>query len=58
MILQDLDGGRREILGPGSHPFYSPSGHLIYQSDIGANELWALPFSLSSLQSHGRGFSP
>ena len=56
MILQDLDGGRREILGPGSHPFYSSSGHLIYQSDIGADELWALPFSLSSLQATGEAF--
>ena len=56
MILQDLDGGRREILGPGSHPFYSSSGHLIYQSDLGAGELWALPFSLSSLQATGEAF--
>ena len=55
-MLQDLDGGRREILGPGTHPFYSSSGHLIYQSDLGADELWALPFSLSSLRAVGEAF--
>ena len=56
MMLQDLDGGRREILGPGTQPFYSSSGHLIYQSDLGADELWALPFSLSSLGAVGEAF--
>ncbi len=56
MMLQDLDGGRREILGPGTQPFYSSSGHLIYQSDLGADELWALPFSLSSLRAVGEAF--
>ena len=56
LMVQDLDGGRREILGPGSHPFYSSSGHLIYQSDLGADELWVLPFSLSGLRAVGEAF--
>ncbi len=56
LMVQDLAGGRREVLGPGSHPFYSSSGHLIYQSDLGADELWALPFSLSSLSAVGEAF--
>ncbi len=56
LMVQDLDGGRREILGPRSHPFYSSSGQLIYQSDIGVDELWALPFSLSSWHAEGEAF--
>ena len=56
LMVQDLDGGRQRILGPGSHPFYSSSGHLIYQSGLGTDELWALPFSLSSLRADGEAF--
>ena len=56
LMVQDLDGGRRKILGPGFNPFYSSSGHLIYQSDLGTDELWALPFSLSSLSADGGAF--
>ena len=33
MMVQDLETGRREILGPGALPFYSPSGHIVYQQD-------------------------
>ena len=32
MMVHDLESGRREILGPGQLPFYSPSGHLLYQA--------------------------
>ena len=56
LMVQDLAGGRREVLGPGSHPVYSSSGHLIYQPSIGTGELWALPFSLSTLSATGEAF--
>ena len=42
LMVQDLETGRREILGPGAHPVYSPSGHIIYQGAGAAFELWAL----------------
>ena len=56
LMVQDLDGERREILGPGTHPFYSSSGHLIYQPSLDTDELWALPLSLSSLSAAGEAF--
>ncbi len=56
LMIQDLDTGRREILGPGSKPFYSPSGHLLYWSGWAASELWARPLSLDSLRTTGEPF--
>ncbi|MCP5120800.1 MAG: protein kinase, partial [bacterium] len=56
MMVQDLDSGRREILGPGTHPFYSPSGHLVYQSQMDIYDLWALPFSLDTFEVTGEAF--
>ena len=53
MMLQDLESGRQELLGPGNLPFYSPSGHLVYHFN---QALWALPFSLSSLKPAGEAF--
>ena len=40
MMLQDLETGRREVLGPGVFPFYSPSSHLVYQSSDVISGLW------------------
>ena len=56
MMVQDLETGRREILGPGALPFYSPSGHIVYQAAGLTYDLWALPFSLDTLQATGRPF--
>jgi Tol biopolymer transport system component len=56
MIAQDLETGRRELLGPGVNPFYSPSGHIVYQADLFASGLWALPFSLDTLRATGEAF--
>ncbi len=56
MMVQDLESGKREVLGPGTHPFYSPSGHLIYQADLTVHDLWAMPFSLDTLQATGEAF--
>ena len=58
MVVQDLETGTRQFLGPGNHPFYSPSGHLLYQyqSELNVYDLWALPFSLETLQGMGEAF--
>ena len=56
MVVHDLETGRREVLGPGTLPFYSPSGHLLYQPSFFIDEIWALPFSLDTLQATGEAF--
>ena len=56
VMVQDLKTGRRELLGPGVAPVYSPSGHLVYQSRPSTSVLWALPFSLDTLQPTGQAF--
>lgn len=56
MVVQDLDTGRQEILGPGNLPFYSPSGHLIHQPAYLSSEIWALPFSLDRLKATAKPF--
>jgi Tol biopolymer transport system component/DNA-binding winged helix-turn-helix (wHTH) protein len=57
MILQDLDSGRREILGAGNRPFYSPSGHLLHRRSQERSELWAQPLSLRTLKATGNPFA-
>ncbi len=56
MMIQDLETGRQEFLGPGDRPFYSPSGHLVYQPERDVYDLWARPFSLETLQATGEAF--
>ena len=56
MMVQDLKTGRRRILGPGALPFYSPSGHIVYQQDGLNYDLLARPFSLDTLEFTGRPF--
>ncbi|MBN2564303.1 MAG: serine/threonine-protein kinase [Candidatus Eisenbacteria bacterium] len=56
MMVQDFESGRRETLGIGALPWYSPSGHVVYQETGLAYNLWALPFSLDTLKSTGRPF--
>ena len=56
LMVQDLESGRREILKAGAKSAYSPSGHLVYQASSNTRELWALPFSLSTLQATGDPF--
>jgi len=52
----DLKTGRREVLATGSRPFYSPTGHFIYQQAWNVEGLWALPFSPTTLQASGEPF--
>ncbi len=56
MFVQDLETGRREQLGLGIAPFYSPSGHIVYNTGFWTSELWALPFSLDTLKAAGKSF--
>ena len=56
MMVQNFETGQRELLGPGAAPFYSPSGHLVYQSALTTYDLWALPFSLDTLKATGEAF--
>ncbi len=56
IMLKDLETGRQELLGPGAVPFYSPSGHLVYQSSFSTPDLWALPFPLDTLKAGGEAF--
>jgi Tol biopolymer transport system component len=37
-------------------PVYSPTGHILYRREIGAQGIWALPFSLEKLEPTGEPF--
>ena len=56
IIVRDLESDRREVLGFGVLPYYSPSGHIVYNSDSFTAEVWALPFSLDTLKATGEAF--
>ncbi len=56
MMVQNLETGQKELLGPGTLPFYSPSGHIVYQSAPFTHDLWAQPFSLDTLKAIGEAF--
>jgi len=53
IVLKNLETGESRVLAEGSHPVYSPSGHIVYQRQDG---LWALPFSLDALKPTGEAF--
>ncbi len=55
-MVQNVETGQRELLGPGAFPSYSASGHLVYQSAPLTHDLWALPFSLDTLKAAGEAF--
>ena len=57
IVVQDFETGRQRVLGPGTFPFFSSSGHLVYQSStLTPHDLWAMPFSLDTLQADGEAF--
>ena len=56
MVVQDLETGQRELLGPGAAPVYSNSGHLVYATSPTSSDFWALPFSLETLRATGEAF--
>ena len=53
IVVLDLESGRQDALTPGDQPVYSPTGHIVYQSE---NALWALPFSAETLRATGEPF--
>ena len=53
IVVLDLESGRQDLLAPGYWPVYSPTGHIVYQSE---SALWALPFSAETLRSTGEPF--
>ena len=57
MYAKNLNTGHTEALGLGDRAIYSAStGHLIYQSERNAYDLWARSFSLEQLQFVGTAF--
>src|SRR5262249_7195453 len=56
LLMRDLDSGHSELLGPGRFPAYSPSGHLVFQSNSWPQEVRAQPFSLSTLKTTAGAF--
>jgi Tol biopolymer transport system component len=53
LMALDLKTGRHRIVGSGSSPFYSSTGHLLYRS---GTDLWAQSFSPKRAQFSGEPF--
>ena len=53
IVLKNFETGESLVLARGDGAVYSPSGHIVYQSQGG---LWALPFSLDTLEATGEAF--
>ena len=57
IILHDLETKRQVVLMDGLYMAYSPTGHILYQQwGPGGSGIWALPFSLETLEPTGRPF--
>ena len=57
IVVQDFETDRQRVLGPGVPAFFSGSGHLVYESALlPPHDLWAVPFSLDTLQAEGEAF--
>ena len=56
IVLKNLENGERLSLGTGCFPLYSPTGHVIYQTNAREGGLWALPFSIQTLKPTGEAF--
>ena len=57
IAVKNLETGEREVLAEGAYPVYSPSGHIVYQTNRYQSGLWALPFSIETLKPTGEAFS-
>ena len=56
IAVKNLETGEWEVLAEGAYPVYSPSGHIVYQTNRFESGLWALPFSLETLKPAGEAF--
>jgi len=57
LMLLDLDTEHHEVLADEAErrrPVYSPSGHILYEDAL--NNIWAIPFSLTTRQAAGEPF--
>ncbi len=54
--ILNLETGERREIAPGGEPVYSRDGYLIHSSATTEDGLFALPFSLSSLEATGESF--
>ena len=50
IVMRDLETNEEQLLVTGASPVYSTSGYILYTTDIRKSGLWALPFSLETLQ--------
>ena len=57
IVLHNLDTGSRQVLGIGSSPAYSPTGHILYGPPLLFRGIWAVPVSLKTLKPTGGSFS-
>lgn len=56
VVLHNLETGHQVVLADGAQPVYSPSGHIIYQRSEDEAGLWALPFSIETMEVTGEPF--
>jgi len=56
VVLKNLETGARLSLGTRAFPRYSSTGHIVYQTNYREGGLWALPFSIKTLQPTGEAF--
>ncbi len=52
----NLDTNESVVLGKGFQPVFSPTGHILYQTDYARGGLSALPFSIETLTPTGEPF--
>ena len=55
-VVMRLEGRARESPQVLNTPVYSPTGHLLYRLEQGNAGIWAVPFSLSRLETTGDPF--
>ena len=56
IAVKNLETGEWEVLAEGAYPVYSPSRHILYQTNRYESGLWALPFSIETLKPTGEAF--
>jgi len=56
VYLRNLDTGDTTMLAAGSAPRFAPPGFVVYRAEA-THDLWALPFSLSTLATTGEAFA-
>ena len=56
VAVKNLETGEWEVVAEGAYPVYSPSGHILYQTNRYQSGLRALPFSIETLKPTGEAF--